>query len=114
MSNDNMIKYFPNLPNKKKLRFLSILLSRLTVFCRQIYIEEINHDLLVKNVRGFNEIYYKIFGQTRLLIEKQPGYSDDVFVKTLTVISEENYLSKDFLAAWEFAQTLVERNQAEP
>ncbi len=114
MSNTNMIEYFSSLPNRKKLRFLSILGSRLTVFCRQIYVEEINHDLLVRNVRGFNEIYHKIFGQLRQLIEKQPGYSDDVFVKTLTVISEENCLSKDFLAAWEFAQTFVEPNQAEP
>ena len=110
MSQKTMIECFSRLSTEKKICLLFVIGTRLTTYCRELYIEGCDIDVTMKKARGFNEMCHKIFGQLYQNFTNQKGFSDEIFVATLAAIADENDLSKYFLSAWESAREFVERS----
>lgn len=104
LSPEQMIAEFSQLSQGAKARFLCRLGTRLTTFSRELYVDRDAIPDGQQRLRGFNEIFHKVFGQLGHIVSRSPqGYPDDVFVASLVALATESRLADQFSNAWAFA-----------
>ncbi|HUB44065.1 MAG TPA: hypothetical protein VMB73_03690 [Acetobacteraceae bacterium] len=112
LSAEQMAEEFSKLGPTAKARFLCRLGTRLTIFSRELYADRNPVPDAEQKMRGFNEIFHKVFGQLGHIVARSPqGYPDEAFVASLAALAEETLLMDQFISAWTFARLLPSRVQ---
>ncbi len=104
MSPAQMTLEFSKLSHDGKARFLCRLGTRLTAISRELYADRTPVADAAHRLRGFNEIYHKVFGQLGHIVAKShQGYPAEAFVASLSALAAESGLSEGFSNAWALA-----------
>lgn len=111
MSPESMILQFSQLPSLQQARLLCSLGGRLTVTARDVHVPMEAGEDSRRKAAAYNQIMHKIFGQVGHLLENsEQRFPDEVLIRSISAVADENGLMRELEIAWKSALHFVLRS----